>query len=127
MLYRIPESQSSSDNDQADSVDSEESVAHPPTSASESEESDTEGSVGEPSPDDQEGAGEEDRVPVVVLRQLSVTTSCCSCGRSATVAVLGHPDALSILEQLLYTDRLNPLCSTCAASLDPLNRYDGRQ
>lgn len=124
MLYRLPET-GSSEIEAADSVELEEFIGHPPPPPSETEESDSEGSVGDLSPDDQEGAGEANPGPVVVLSSVSVTCSCCSCGGSATVAALGQPDALSVLEHLLYTDKINPLCQACAADLDPLNHHDG--
>lgn len=127
MLYRVPENQGESSNEEADSVDSEELVAYPAPPPSESEYSEEEGGVGDLSPDDQEGAGEEDPAPVVVLRQVSVSTGCGACGAAASVAVIGHSDALHILETLLYSDRITPLCSSCADDLDPLNRFNGRE
>lgn len=126
MLYRLPEIQSDSEQDEADSVDSDEFIGHPAPPPSESEDSEAEGSVGAPSPDDQEAAGEEDG-PVVVLRQFSCSTSCASCGGSAFVAAIGEPDALSTLEILLYSERVNLICPSCAEDLDPLNRFDGRE
>lgn len=137
MLSRLPDLVGNSESDDVDTVDRLEDfvgLPHDVTSESESDSDDavSEYSVessdgdGEPSPDDQDGAGEEDR-PVVVLRPSLTYTSCCACGRQASVAVLGTPEATSLFDALLHTEKLNLLCTSCGESIDPLNSRDERE
>lgn len=121
MLDRLPEKIGNSESDEVPTVDSDEDVGIPHDVSLE----DNSSSEGEPSPDDQDGAGEEDPDPgVVVLRPIVIFGSCVACGSQAIISLLGRPDALSVFEALLHSERLNLLCTSCGEEIDPINSHD---
>lgn len=120
MLYRLPDLVSNSESSDVEEVDETESPDYPHdvnSDVSSEDESDS----GEPSPDDQDGAGEEEEPNIVVLCPSVTYTGCAGCGKQVATAVLGTPDAVSVLDTLIHGERLNPICLTCANQLDPLN------
>lgn len=122
MLHRLPEKVGNSESDHVPEVDSEEEVGLPHDVSLEDNSSTH---SGEPSPDDQDGAGEADQDPgVCVLRPIVIFGSCCACGSQAIVSLLGQPDALSVFETLLHSEKLNLLCTSCGEEIDPINSHD---
>lgn len=111
MLYREPEIEGISDNEDAESVDSDEVVNHPNPSQ-DVEDAESVHSVGDLSVDDQDGSGEADQ-RIIPLSPSATTGSCCGCGCSVTVSTLGELEAHLIFEQLLLSERLNLLCNSC--------------
>lgn len=113
MLSKLPEAEGDLDSDNVDAADG---IIAPVPSEADSASDDE--SVGEPSPDDQEGAGEEDP-SVVVLSPSKTSCLCCACGSPVSVAVLGTPEALSIFDALIHLEKLNLLCRSCGNEIDP--------
>lgn len=120
MLCRLPETENKESSD-VEEVDDTESPDYPHDVNSDLSSEEDESDSGEPSPDDQDGAGEEEDPHIVVLCPSVTYTACAGCGKEVAVAVLGTPDAVSVLGTLLHGERLNPICLPCANQLDPLN------
>lgn len=80
--------------------------------------------LGELSPEDFEGAGEEDSSNVIILRPTTIGCSCCSCSTVIEITVVGTSDATTVFEQLLESTNLNLLCEPCTEEYRRLQ--DGR-
>lgn len=114
MLNRLPETLPLLDLDERDDDQEEVGVPHNNSEASE----------GETSPDDPDGAGEEENAEAVVLQPMITFGSCSGCGQQAFAALLGRPDALVVFEQLLLSEKLNLLCFSCGEDLEPSSGND---
>lgn len=119
MHNRLPELVGNSESDYVEEVE-EVSVGLPYVPETDNSDSSGDSDSGEPSPDDQDGAGEDDS-PAIVLCPSVTYTGCTACSGPVTLALLGTPDALTVIENLIRTEKANLICSACAAELDPLN------
>lgn len=122
MLDRVPATLGNSESDRGEELELEELAVAPdyvPETPDDSADEST-------SPDDHDGAGEDDP-GVVVLQPLITFGKCSGCGGQAIVALLGRPDALFLFETLLHTEKLNLLCVSCGQECDPIYSHDDRQ
>lgn len=120
MHSRLPELVGNSESDHVEEVDEDSVVGLPFVPETDDSDSSGDSDTGEPSPDDQDGAGEDDSHAVVLCPSVTYT-GCCACKGPVTLALLGTPDALTVIENLIRTDKANLICTSCAAELDPLN------
>lgn len=62
-------------------------------------------------------SSQDEDTDVIVLSPSSVNGPCCSCGAAVELSVIATSEAVTVLETLLQSTRLNLLCSPCVEDL----------
>lgn len=62
-------------------------------------------------------SSQEEDTDVIILSPSSVNGPCCSCGAAVQLTVIATFDAVTVLETLLESTRLNLLCTPCVEDL----------